>query len=71
MTDFTMPKPAAFQWFDTAQIRKNIPANSNGPDWRLLYTAEALRDVLEQIANQLEFTGLTGNDIRAMKDAIK
>ena len=78
MTTFTMPKPIAWGWpndeypeliFDV--ICPDEHDSYEGSYTIPLYTAEALRDVMEQIANQLEFTGLTGNDIRSMKEQIK
>jgi hypothetical protein len=45
-----MPEPVAYQWLNTAHFRKHLPKDAEHGDWNALYTADALRDVLEQAA---------------------
>ena len=80
MTTFTMPKPIAWGWpndeypeliFDV--ICPDEHDRDEGSYTIQLYTAEALRDVLEQAARVCEkhFHSTTAKSIRAMKDQIK
>ena len=77
MTKLIMPDPAAYVRFaDNGNIRLWSKSAYEGEEFmKPLYTAEALRDVLEQAAKTLE-AGVLGHGecaamIRAMKEQIK
>ena len=77
MTKLTMPEPAAYVRFaDNGNIRLWSKSAYEGEEFmKPLYTAEALRDVLEQAAKTLE-AGVLGHGecaamIRAMKEQVK
>lgn len=82
MTTFTMPKPIAWGWpndeypeliFDV--ICPDEHDRDEGSYTIPLYTAEALRDVMEQAAKWLDFYDGEGlrraEAIRSMKEQIK
>lgn len=88
MTKLTMPEPAAYVRFaDNGNIRMWSPSAYEGEEFmKPLYTAEALRDVLEQAAKacgglRVHDIGHPGtafavqniaiNAIRAMKEQVK
>lgn len=73
MTKLIMPEPAAYVRFaDNGNIRMWSPSAYEGEEFmKPLYTAEALRDVLEQAAKRIESPNHNyAIVIRAMKDQI-